>query len=113
MEPVTIALDAMGGDDAPQIVVAGANIARRRYPHVNFLLYGDEQQISKLISKQRGLRDYVEIYHTSEQVADDDKETRLHSNLKRKPLGVSTHTGDKVVDELQREIIRMVDSLER
>ena len=43
MEPVTIALDAMGGDDAPQIVVAGANIARRRYPHVNFLLYGDEQ----------------------------------------------------------------------
>lgn len=77
MEPVTIALDAMGGDDAPQIVVAGANIARRRYPHVNFLLYGDEQQISKLISKQRGLRDYVEIYHTSEQVADDDKPSQV------------------------------------
>ncbi|MAQ56048.1 MAG: phosphate acyltransferase [Rhodospirillales bacterium] len=77
MEPVTIALDAMGGDDAPQIVVAGANIARRRYPHVNFLLYGDEQQISKLISKQRGLRDYVEIYHASEQVADDDKPSQV------------------------------------
>jgi len=77
MEPVTIALDAMGGDDAPQIVIAGANIARRRYPHVNFLLYGDEQKISKLISKQRGLRDYVEIYHTSEQVADDDKPSQV------------------------------------
>ena len=77
MEPVTIALDAMGGDDAPQIVVAGANIARRRYPHVNFLLYCDEQQISKLISKQRGLRDYVEIYHASEQVADDDKPSQV------------------------------------
>ena len=77
IEPVNIALDAMGGDDAPQIVVAGANIARRRYPHVSFSLYGDEQQIDKLISKQRGLRDYVEIHHTSEQVAADDKPSQV------------------------------------
>ena len=77
MESVTIALDAMGGDDAPQIVVAGANIARRRYPHVNFLLYGDKEEIEKLISKHRGLKDYVEIHHTTEQVAADDKPSQV------------------------------------
>ena len=89
MESVTIALDAMGGDDAPQIVVAGANIARRRYPHVNFLLYGDKEEIEKLISKHRGLKDYVEIHHTLEQVAAAQKRAaqlfdQIKANKKKK-----------------------------
>jgi len=36
-----IALDAMGGDKAPEIVVAGAALARERFPKVKFLFYGD------------------------------------------------------------------------
>ena len=60
-DEITIALDAMGGDDAPQIVVAGANIARRRHPDVRFLLYGDEKEIAALVTKQRGLDEFVEI----------------------------------------------------
>ncbi|MDE0335949.1 MAG: hypothetical protein OXI64_13390, partial [Defluviicoccus sp.] len=45
---ITIALDAMGGDNAPRIVVRGANIARRRYPDVRFRLFGDERKIAPL-----------------------------------------------------------------
>ena len=36
--PVTIALDAMGGDHGPNVVVAGAAIALVRHPDTRFLL---------------------------------------------------------------------------
>ncbi|HMG49831.1 MAG TPA: phosphate acyltransferase, partial [Inquilinus sp.] len=40
--PVTIALDAMGGDRAPEMVLDGAEIARTHHPDVHFLIVGDE-----------------------------------------------------------------------
>jgi phosphate acyltransferase len=52
-EPLTIALDAMGGDNAPSIVVKGAAIARVRFPQVRFLMFGDEKRIQPLL-KRRG-----------------------------------------------------------
>ncbi|MFT5180650.1 MAG: glycerol-3-phosphate acyltransferase PlsX, partial [Alphaproteobacteria bacterium] len=54
----------MGGDNAPHIVVAGANIARRRHPNVRFLLFGDREEIEPRVAKQRGLGEFVEIHHT-------------------------------------------------
>ena len=39
--PRTISLDAMGGDEGPAVVVAGAAIALDRHPDVNFLLFGE------------------------------------------------------------------------
>lgn len=76
-DQITIALDAMGGDDAPQIVVAGANIARRRNPDVKFLLYGNEQDVAALVDRQRGLDEFVEIRHAPDRVAADDKPSQI------------------------------------
>lgn len=76
-EPVKIALDAMGGDNAPHIVVAGANIARRRHPDVRFVLYGDREEIEARVAKQRGLADFVEIRHAPDRVAADDKPSQV------------------------------------
>ena len=76
-DQITIALDAMGGDDAPQIVVAGANIARRRHPDVKFLLYGDEKEIATLVTRQRGLEEFVQIRHASKKVKPDDKPSQI------------------------------------
>ena len=76
-EPIKIALDAMGGDNAPNIVLAGANIARRRYPDVRFLLYGDEDLLAPGVKRQRGLVDVVEIRHTTELVEDDDRPSQV------------------------------------
>ncbi len=50
-EPTVIALDAMGGDRAPEMVVAGANVARDRHPDVRYLLFGDERRLAKLLAK--------------------------------------------------------------
>ncbi|HBM87898.1 MAG TPA: phosphate acyltransferase, partial [Rhodobiaceae bacterium] len=39
---LTIALDGMGGDIGPSVVIPGAEIARVRHPEVRFLIFGDE-----------------------------------------------------------------------
>ena len=38
---LTIALDAMGGDAAPAIVIAGAARVLEQLPDLRFLLFGD------------------------------------------------------------------------
>ena len=50
---LTIALDAMGGDHAPQVVIAGADMARERFPELRFLLYGDERLLRALLRARR------------------------------------------------------------
>lgn len=72
-EPLTIALDAMGGDFAPRIVVRGANIARKRFPEVRFLLVGNEARIAPLMKRMTKLRERVDILHTEEAVSNDAK----------------------------------------
>ena len=67
----------MGGDSAPQIVVAGANIARRRHPDVKFILYGDADEVSALVARQRGLDEFVEVRHADERVQPDDKPSQI------------------------------------
>ena len=70
---ITIALDAMGGDSAPGIVLKGADIARQRYPSIDYLLFGDEEMVRPLLAKLPALSDTTTLVHTNEIVADDAK----------------------------------------
>jgi glycerol-3-phosphate acyltransferase PlsX len=70
---LTIALDAMGGDRAPQMVISGANIARRRFPQVHYLIYGDEARVRPIVERVEGLKEVCEIRHTSVAVGNEDK----------------------------------------
>ena len=70
---LTVALDAMGGDHAPDMVVAGADIARERHPEVRYLLYGDAARIEPLLAQRPLLKAISEIVHTSEAVTADAK----------------------------------------
>jgi glycerol-3-phosphate acyltransferase PlsX len=72
-EGITIALDAMGGDHAPGMVVKGAEIALQRYPDLRFLLFGVEDEVRPLLAKLPRLANAVTLYHASEVVADDAK----------------------------------------
>ena len=66
--PLTIALDAMGGDHAPQVVIAGADMAGQRFPELRFLLYGDEASLRELLRSRAQLAARCEIVHTPERV---------------------------------------------
>ncbi|MEC8091232.1 MAG: hypothetical protein VX108_01445, partial [Pseudomonadota bacterium] len=58
-----LALDAMGGDNAPACVVRGADIACGANPDIEIVFYGDKARISPLISKASNLS-RARIIHT-------------------------------------------------
>src|SRR5690606_37862825 len=60
---IVIALDAMGGDHAPEMVLKGATIARERHAGLRFLLFGDSARLGPLLAQYPGLRDRVEVRH--------------------------------------------------
>jgi glycerol-3-phosphate acyltransferase PlsX len=72
-DAITIALDAMGGDHAPAVVVQGAELVRHRHPNVRFLLFGDEARIRPLFSHAEDLQSVSEIRHTDREVRPEDQ----------------------------------------
>jgi phosphate acyltransferase len=72
---VVLALDGMGGDHAPDVVVNGADIARVRYPDTTYLLFGDPARLKPLVDKRKGLASAVEIVAAPDIVSADDKPT--------------------------------------
>ena len=70
---LTIALDAMGGDNAPAIVVKGADFARQRFPGVRFHMFGDENSILPLMKRRKRLQEITEITHTEDAISNEMK----------------------------------------
>lgn len=68
-----IALDTMGGDHAPDMVVAGADLARERCQNVEFLFVGDEARITALLAQYPALGPISSVRHTPDVVAMDAK----------------------------------------
>jgi glycerol-3-phosphate acyltransferase PlsX len=71
--PVRIALDAMGGDHGPSVVVPGAEFAASRRPDTEFILFGDEAVLDPLVSARPRLEPISKIVHTDVAVRMDDK----------------------------------------
>ena len=70
---LTIAVDAMGGDSAPDMVVDGVARARMRFPTVHFLLFGDQTRIDPLLASHNHLQDAVTVRHTDQFVSSEEK----------------------------------------
>jgi len=64
-----IALDAMGGDHAPAIVVEGAVLARQQNPHLKFIFFGDSAKVAPLLAMHSILRDCSELRHTPDVIS--------------------------------------------
>ena len=67
-----IAVDAMGGDNAPQALVEGANRAVQEFSDIEILLYGDEAKIKPYLTAGERVR----IIHTEEKIDSDDEPTK-------------------------------------
>lgn len=63
----------MGGDFAPDVVVAGADLALVKYPDIRFLLFGDEEKLKPLMAQYPKVAEASEIIHTDKAVAMSDK----------------------------------------
>ena len=63
-EPIIIALDVMGGDHGPEVVVPAAARAAKEDSDIQFRLYGDQEKINEHIGAFRGMDDRYTIIHT-------------------------------------------------
>ena len=72
-DKIRIALDAMGGDHGPAVVVAGADLALSRYPDSEFLFFGNSSLIGPLLDARAGLKSRSRLVHTDVAVRMEDK----------------------------------------
>ncbi|KIL50435.1 phosphate acyltransferase [Jeotgalibacillus alimentarius] len=67
-----IAVDAMGGDNAPEEIVKGAVKAAAEQPSLTIRLYGDEEKIKPLLNSESN----IEVIHTDEMILSADEPVR-------------------------------------
>ncbi len=68
MEQVVVALDAMGGDYAPQETVRGAVDAVTENPEIKVILVGKEEQIRDCLSEYTYHEDRIEVVNATEVI---------------------------------------------
>lgn len=73
LKKTIIALDAMGGDNAPYAVLAGANQVAAARSDLSFLIFGDCNMIEPMISKLSYLKKVSTLIHTDKKIEADDK----------------------------------------
>ena len=68
-----IALDAMGGDFGPDVVIPGAAISLTRQPNIAFLLFGAGPAIADALKKHPKVAARSRVIHTDFAITSDEK----------------------------------------
>jgi glycerol-3-phosphate acyltransferase PlsX len=79
-QKVRIALDAMGGDHGPSVVVPGAALALEQHPDSTFILFGDRTKIEPLLAAHPKLQADARLVHTDVAIRMDDKPSQALRN---------------------------------
>lgn len=83
----TIALDAMGGDHGPEVVVPAALRYLADHPHVTLILVGDETRITSYLG--RAPRERLRIRHATQEIAMDESPSKALRNKKDSSMRVA------------------------
>lgn len=94
-----IAIDAMGGDNAPKEIVLGTLAIAQEMPNIIFQLYGDEKQIRYYM--QADMPKNIEIVHTEEKITGDDEPVKaIRRKKKASMVMAATAVKDGTADAL-------------
>jgi len=83
-----IAVDAMGGDFAPQAIVEGAFLASKKHG-VKVVLVGDEDQVNKELSKYPTSKLPIFVHHAPSVVAMHDSPSAVLRKMKDTSIKVA------------------------
>jgi phosphate acyltransferase len=72
-DKVRIALDAMGGDHGPAVVLPGADISLTRHPDTEYVLFGDRAVLDPILDGLPRLKAKSRVVHTEVSIRMDDK----------------------------------------
>ena len=81
-EFTTVAVDAMGGDDAPGVIIKGAVDAVTEKSQLKLELVGDRETIEKELSGYTYDKDRVDIRHASQVISNDESPVAAIRNKK-------------------------------
>ena len=84
-----IAIDAMGGDSGPEVMIAGAAKAWQRRDDLSFVLFGDGATIGAELAKHRGLSAVTRIVHCDDVITGDDKPSQAIRRAKTTSMGLA------------------------
>ncbi|HEY0165200.1 MAG TPA: phosphate acyltransferase PlsX, partial [Sphingomicrobium sp.] len=82
-----IAIDAMGGDTGPSIMLAGAARAHARRADLCFMMFGDRALIEAELAKYPDLASAVEIVHCDDVIAGTEKPSQAIRRAKTSSMG--------------------------
>jgi len=90
-DSITIAVDAMGGDQGPSIVVPAALNVLQQRSDLHLILVGDSEIIRPLVFQQypQGLPERLSIHHASQQVEMHESPTASLRNKKDSSMRVT------------------------
>ena len=80
-----IAVDAMGGDHGPKVIVEGAVLAAREMPH-GVILVGHEEKVRKELSCHKRVPSNIEVHHAEDVI--DMHESAAQSVRRKKDASV-------------------------
>ena len=69
---ITIAVDAMGGDNAPLKIIDGIELHHKKSKNVFYKIFGDKGIIEPIIKKKVINQNNIEIIHTEEKIKGED-----------------------------------------
>ena len=72
MSNYIIAMDAMGGDFAPEAAVKGSIRALRRFKDIEIVLAGPEEKIAPMIANEKDVLDRIRIANATEVIGMDE-----------------------------------------
>ena len=73
--PFSLAIDAMGGDEAPDVVLDGLELAAERHPNARFLLVGDEALVAGGLARRKRAAKACSLRHAPERISGDMQPT--------------------------------------
>lgn len=83
---IKVAVDAMGGDNAPGEIISGAVMAVNQRSDIKVLLIGQEKTVSNELKKHTYNTEQIEVIHASEVIATD--EPPVHAIRKKKDSSI-------------------------
>ncbi len=84
-----IAIDAMGGDDGPRTMLAGAALALRDQPDARFLLVGDAGALDAALAAHPALRAACDILHAPDVISGDDRPSQAIRRARTTSMGLA------------------------
>jgi len=87
---ISIALDAMGGDHGPSVVIPAALQVLAENPNLSITLVGDEQRLQQeLAANHASVSSRLQLHHASQSVEMDDKPSHALRNKKDSSMRVA------------------------